>query len=541
VTAKTKDPSLPSYVHPVLEELMDDLQAAYDFWTGLKGVKEKHLPREVGEPAQAYKGRLMRAEWTDFYRTAIEGFAGVLSRFELRNPPASMEKVQDNIDLLGNSVQSFLLTVDQWVLRDGGAPILVEMEAELPENNAEKRDRRPYLVTHPRRFMLNWRPGMNGSKPVVQKCTFLEYRVKEESRSAGTGVGPRKATGQNPDPEALALASGGFGDEMEEVYRVCGPGWWVVMRISTDKKSATVIDRGLFLDHTKKPLTYVPVVWYPASRADFGEGDLPMDRTGRLNAAHFRKTSDYEEKDHRVNMPVPVEEGGMPPTPGQKDTRNVLGPNTLKRVQLGGKFYFAEPNATSLRETREGIMHLEEQIQQQSISFLYGSSGASKTATQSGLEAASSQASLSAMVEQKDSVFQRIMAIWCDYTGEVLHPDAGLAISNTIYDKPLTSQDVAQLPPLVDGLLMSRRSAIHELQRAGINRSSNSPEEELALIDKEQKKLAKEIEDSAPPEPDPASLADDTSIPTSTDKAKRPAKPAAKGAGNAPVKPAPKA
>ena len=37
----TDDPALPSFVHPLLLEVMDDLEVTLDCWNGLKGAKEK--------------------------------------------------------------------------------------------------------------------------------------------------------------------------------------------------------------------------------------------------------------------------------------------------------------------------------------------------------------------------------------------------------------------------------------------------------------------------------------------------------------------
>jgi hypothetical protein len=116
------DPKLPSFQHPILREHANDLQRAFDAWYCLKDeeTKKKYLPKEPAEPEGAYTGRLGRAVFADFFRAGIEAFAGVLSRSELKDPPASFEKSQDNVDLEGNSLQAFWMTVDALCLRDGG-------------------------------------------------------------------------------------------------------------------------------------------------------------------------------------------------------------------------------------------------------------------------------------------------------------------------------------------------------------------------------------------------------------------------------------
>ncbi len=102
------DPKLPSFQHPVLRQHRDDLERAYDAWHCLKSdgddVKRKYLPPEPAEPPEAYQGRLGRAVFPDFFRAGLEGFAGVLSRSELKDPPPTFEANKDNVDLHGKLI-----------------------------------------------------------------------------------------------------------------------------------------------------------------------------------------------------------------------------------------------------------------------------------------------------------------------------------------------------------------------------------------------------------------------------------------------------
>jgi hypothetical protein len=131
---------------------------------------------------------------------------------------------------------------------------------------------------------------------------------------------------------------------------------------------------------------------------------------------------------------------------------------------------------------------------------------------------------------------QQIMRIWCDYTGETLDPEAGINIAGTIYDRPMEAADVGQMTGLVDGLLMSRKSAIKELQRGGVNRSTNSPEDEMKQIEKEQKEAAALSAMLPPgPEPDPTSQMDNSDLPSSGDQPQRPGAAAAAAGVKAPA------
>ena len=466
------DPKLPSFRHPILREHAEDLERAYDAWYCLKGeaTKRKYLPAEPAEPPNAYEGRLGRAVFADFFKAGIEAFAGVLSRSDLIDPPPTFERAVDNVDLEGNSLQAFWLTVDALCLRDGGVPILVEMPDGQPTDGANEAalNRRPYLVNRTRSTCLNWRTTIVDSVEVVSRCTFLEW-----------------AEVDNPD--------GDFGVMYEERYRVIEPGKWTLYKL-TKRADGTltleVVGKGQYLDAKQQPLTVCPVVWYPAEKAGFGKGGPPLRQVVEHCIEHFQMRSDLKEKTHKCAMPVPVRKGAPPPMPGQTATPLVIGPNTAIDVDKDGDFHFAEPSATSLAEQRSQIEAVEALINQQLLGFLSGDSKVTKTATQAQLEGGRTQVSIKAMGERKRSVMQSILSIWCLYTGEELSVGAGLTMDENAYDAPLDAQSAAQLQALAGGVeLISQESAVEELQRGGFNRATSSVEDEMARIRAERPML----------------------------------------------------
>jgi len=467
------DPSLPSFRHPILQEHSKDLERAFDTWYCLRGeeTKKKYLPQEAAEPASAYQSRLSRAVFSDFFKSGIEAFAGVLSRSTLKDPPPSFEKAQDNVDLEGNSLAAFWMTVDALCLRDGAVPILVEMPDGQPTDGASEaaQRRRPYLVSRTRATCLNWRTTVVDSVEVVTRATFLEWAEVD-------------------DPE------GEFGVVYEERYRVIEPGKWTLYKLikkNDSSLSLVVEDQGLYLDAKQQPLTVCPVVWYSAERTGFGKGGLPLRQVVEHNVEHFQMRSDLREKTHKCAMPVPVRKGAPPPMPGQAVAPLIIGPNTAIDVDKDGDFSFAEPSASSLVEQRAQIDAVEQLIQRQLLGFLYGeSSSVQKTATQAQIEGARTQVSIRAMGERKRSVMQSLLAIWCLYTGEDLAVSAGLTMAENVYDKPLGPQEAAQLQTLAGGVeLISQESAVEELQRGGFNRATTSVEAEMARIKAERPML----------------------------------------------------
>jgi hypothetical protein len=189
-------------------------------------------------------------------------------------------------------------------------------------------------------------------------------------------------------------------------------------------------------------------------------------------------------------MPVPVRTG-VPPNAKPL----VLGPNSVVDLPDGGSFSFAEPSASSLAEQRQQIGDVEQLIARQTLGFLYGDPGAVKTATQAGMEGAQTENAVARIAERKRSVMQSIMQLWVLFTGEQLNPDAGIVMADSIYEKPLEAPDITLLQQLTGGeSLISKRSAIEELQRAGRLSATTSVDDELERLKAETAERADDVD-----------------------------------------------
>lgn len=470
----TTDPALPSYQHPALREIADDLQRAYDVFHCLRGegVKQKYLPQEPGEPPDAYKARVGRSVFSDFFRASIHAFAGVLSKFSLVNPPASMEAAADNIDLEGNSLTAWLQQADTLMLRDGAVALCVEMPSGLPSTAAEEvaMGRRPYLLQRPRAKVLNWRVSVTNGVEALERVTLLE---------------------------TVEVDDGEFGVTTEPRYRVIGRGEWWLFKIERDAKnnlSAVLVDQGQYVGANGQPLPVVPVVWYSGDQVGFGHGEMELQQVVEHSIDHFQQRSDLREKTHKCAMPVPVAIGRTPPAPGQAQRPLTIGPNTVIDLEPGGSFTFAEPSASSLVEQRNQISEVERLIARQTLGFLFGDPGGSKTAKQASMEGAQTENAIARIAQRKASAMQSLMAIWVMFTGEQLEAGAGLQMSDSIYEQPLEAADIAQLQQLAGGVeLISQRSAIEELQRSGRLKVTTSVDDELERLAKERPDPAEDV------------------------------------------------
>lgn len=440
------DPALVSYHRPELVALLPQLEQAYDCWSLLNAgtlgaAKAKYLHREPAEPEAAYKARLDRSTYTPIYRDSIRSYAGLLSRFQVIDAPPSMKENDQNVDLQGSSMQSFLTRVDEMTLRDGGSFVMVDM---MPDNGTDNffdqmnDGRHPYFISIKRGDVINWQVSYDRGRESVERVTVRQMR---------------------------SVASEGYGSKVEPIYYVLTPGKVEIYRLVKSDANRWSNQQ---IGEIKTTLPIVPLVWYGATTTRFAQGGLPMDGLADLSIQHFQMRSDLSELLHKCAMPVPVRKGA-PIGPDGRPAPLVLGPNSAVDLPAeGGDFMFAEPTGKSLERHQQEIQHIEHLMDRSSLNFLYGANV--KTATEASLRASQVASSVSALTRNKSAMFGTLMRLWAWYSGETgsITDESGLAINDSLMTKPLEASEMAQLVNLYNNELLSRRTVLEELQRGGV-------------------------------------------------------------------------
>lgn len=469
----SNDQDLPSFVHPVLADVADDLETVLNCWSGLKGAKEKYLPKEIREPKRAYEARLMRTCFNSFFRDAINAFAGVLSRYQLVDAPPSMMAAANNIDGQGNSLRSFLARADAWTLRDGGCLLMADMPPAPGDDAtlADTRERRPHLSMIDRRNLLNWLPADNGMPGLARALTVLEMHE---------------------------VPKGLYGVEFVPRYRTMLGGRWAVFELVGKGTNwrAELVKRadgspmsGVFRNAAGEEMSHPPVRWYPSNGDPFGMGDLPLLPLALYALDHFREYSDLKELLHRTALPVAVRTG-MNAGPDGKPPPMVLGPNSALDLPAGATFDWKEVQGGALSQHREHLIHIENLIDRKTLAFLF--SGAQKTATQANLESVQMQATLQSIGEAKTSVVQSMMELWSQFSGDTLAATAGIELDEGIFDEPITAEKLAIAERLYNNDLLSRSTMLYLEKKVGFLPPGRTVEQEMEAISTED------------PEPTPA-------------------------------------
>lgn len=503
IAHQTDKGNLPSFRHPRLVEVIDDLDLVLDCWEQLRTVNQqrKHLPQELAEPSVAYEGRLKRSSYPSYFRDGIDAFAGALSRFELRNAPKSLIDAQNDIDGKGASLKAWFMAADALVMRDNGCLIMVDTHrSENKTRNDDIRNRnRPFFSYTERRNVLNWRKTKVNGREVISAVTILEWHEEEDDD---------------------------YGIKLSPLYRVMRGGDWQLIKIKEESNNSNgkglatassaqleVVDEGSFYGYgsNKAKLQYPPVVWYGHTRDGIGEGAPMMLSVAKLTLDWYRSYSDMKELLHKCAMPIPVLRDRNRPTTMGPDGQPIpvpiaLGPNHIMQIfDENGSFSFAEPSGSSLGIHLQVLKEIESNIDRSLMNFIFNGSG-NRTATEVELQSASTQANMTSLAESKESTMQSLYRLWTIFTGETVSNDAGIDMKASITEKEVDNETLQLCSALYDKGLMMRETFLALAQRRGLLRPKVDAKKEAAQLLIEDEKNNALLN---PPAPSPNDLAED--------------------------------
>jgi hypothetical protein len=418
-------PSLdpPIFEHPEYIQMNRIWETAADVYSGLSTteLKSKYLWRWPGEEPNPvndpYIERLRNTDLSNHFKFAIHGIAGLLSSFTLlEDVIPSLSAVRENVDLLGNDLQSFLLQQDIWAVRDLASIVLVDVLVRDIDPDAlasEVDEPRPFLAAFPLRNVINWRHELIDG---VMTLTMLVIRRN------------------------IWRAIGDYGNQQIKQYIVYRPGQVETWEQPIDPESQEAGEFGEplitdMLDANGDPLEQIPYVWYPSLplppfNYQVEENiyiEPPLYSLLKLNLSHLRAWSEYLEARRKTNIPVPV-------VISDRD-RDVLkiGTSHFVQIETGGNFFFAEPSGAAMGATLDSIKHTEHAMELASMAFLVNSdSPGQQTATEANLQSARGKSGLQVMADLKASAVQQIGRHWLRYVD------------------PNWRESIEQLPELID-------------------------------------------------------------------------------------------
>lgn len=500
--------------HATLRSLREQLQLCFDCWNLLDapgGTSRRcvYLPPGAKEPDANYRNRVENARPSGFFRDALRTYAGMLSFLEYLALPPSLQRVISDVDGRGTDLGVFLFIADLLVLRDGGCLILVlpplrGWPSEGHRLDAIRRGDRlslPRLSLVPRGDLLDWHLPSPDSPP-HRICWRQDRRAPRQPlydsaipvhHLGPVGFGPDGA--EAPRLEDWLYHQATLGDDglavetFAAVPNGAGARGTVASSSAASGYEAQRLGPPLLLprQHT------MPVVWYAADGAAFGEGDLPHLGLANQYLTHYRLKSEYEDLLSRCALPVGVRSGLVDQYGFQRsedgEARSpeqlVLSTSTFMDLPEGADFNWKEIRARSLAEHRAYLTLLDETMRRDAL-VPTQNRGAGRSETEISLTAGQAYALLQSLATQKTSVFATVLEHWCSLTGDCLVAGAGLALTVTPLTPPLRPQpSVGEWLTLHERGVVSTAELRHQLSLAAapgvVNPISGSATESFAV------------------------------------------------------------
>lgn len=352
------------------------------------------LPIEESETSNKNKGRyfsrLRRSRWKPLFKTTINNFVGLLSRYTLSQQLEKIEELND-IDLQGKGHYSFFQECDRLALRDGWCAVWCDYA-----------ETRPFLKIIERRQIIDYEIDDNKlTKLVIKEMVYQ-------------------------------------GHELVEKIKVIEPS---LMKEYIKNKSEYD-----FLEEYPYDLSYIPIVFYPINTINpFKEG-LPLLEVAEDNRTHYQIASDYRESLHYKSLPLFVRIGLIEIGGDQVGlTPLELTPHSVADVPLQGDIKVVETTGQAINLNKDALKEIEQEIMEKTLNFL--GDNTNMTATEANFRANQQKASYEIYINQKMSAIQEIFVIWFEWENMILEEDA--ISMDTSFLETLSPEFIRELKEMV--------------------------------------------------------------------------------------------
>lgn len=415
--------------------------------------KQYLLPQWPAESDEAYVARLRTATlFPAFTRTADVMSGKPFSKsLDLKDAPPAMEEYAEDIDLQGVSLHSFAAEMFREVMHFGMAGILVEYpktgvdgSTDYTKADVESSGARPYFVRIMHNQILGWKSQVVNGKIKLTQLRILETTERDD---------------------------GLYGTIRVEQVRVLFPGGYQIQQMTSDGSGWEITEQG------STTLADIPFVPLYGDRVSFMVGSPPLLDLAYLNVKHWQSQSDQDTILHVARVPILAMIGA------DDDSALTLGGSTAVRMPQGAELKYVEHSGKAIEAGAAALDALEQQMIQTGAELLVKQVGGRKTATESQTDAEANKSDLQRMAETFEDAFDQALWFMAQYIGAA---DGGKVSLYADYGVATLSEASAVL---IQGLqlagIISKVTAIEELQRRGVLSNDIDPEVEIAAVEAE--------------------------------------------------------
>ncbi|HEY9145197.1 MAG TPA: DUF4055 domain-containing protein [Thiobacillus sp.] len=440
---------------PLLEALQEGTPA-------MRKGRTMFLPKWPNEEAQSYDARVATATLFPAYRRTVSVMSGkpFAEPVTLNDDvPAQLVSLAEDVDRMGVNLHAFASEMFDEAMGYGFCGILVD----YPDTMVRDDQGRP-LPNQPRRTVAEIeREGIRPYWVRVKHNQILGWRT--ETRNG------RQQLSQLRLLESVEEEDGDFGTKQVQQVRVLYPGSWQLWRQTGDKGEWEIYREG------RTSLTEIPFAPIYGRREGFMIGKPPMLDLAYLNVKHWQSQSDQDTIEHVARVPILAVIGV-----DAKDVQLTVGANSAVALPDNGDMKYVEHSGNSIKAGADSLIRLEEQMIQSGAELLVKKPG-DRSATESANDAEGNKSDLQRMAE----MFMDSLDLALYFTAKFMGlPSGGTVKLFTDFGAGTLSEASSQLVlNIQQGGLITKGTAIKELQRRGVLDEAVDAETELALVEAE--------------------------------------------------------
>lgn len=362
--------------------------------------------------------------------------------------PAVIKPWLEDVDLEDRSLDVFAANLMEDVLAYGQCGILVDFPvAGDARTRADElaQGLRPYWVHIKAQQILGW-----SARRVNGRWTIDQLRIKECVKEPLTE----------------------FSHKVVEQVRVLTPGAWRIYRKSENQNKSEWV----LYDENVTTLGYVPFVPVYGERTGFMTSNPPLIELAHLNVKHWQSQSDQDNIVHVVRVPI------LAATGVDEDWGMTIGSSNAVSLPQGATLAYVEHSGKGTGAGRESLQDLEESMRQSGAELLVINQH-QRTATEIATENAVGMCALQKITKDVQDALNQALQITADWVsaGEGGH----VKIFDEFASKTFADASAQIVLTAQQAGLISKQTALRELQRRGELASDIDPKTELDSVEGE--------------------------------------------------------
>ena len=418
----------------------------------------KFLPKLGSQTAEDYKAYKLRATYFNAAGRTLNGLVGMIFRKSPQIEQNGVDDIISDVDLEGNSLETFAQDILREVMLVARFGVLVEYprvdEAPKTQAEASAKNLRPYASSYPTESIINWK--MERINNVMQATMVM---LKE---SASEPVDEYQSKDIDQIRE-LRLADGQY---VQRIFR-------------KDEKTNKYVKFGddIVPLMNNAPLGFIPFYTFGCEDNDLDLDDAPILPLADLNLAHYRVTADYEHGCHFTGLPMLFIAGI---TLGEKDSIYLGSQTAIVTDNENAQGKFIEFSGQGLGSLEKNLESKEKQMASIGARMLEQQKTGveSEGAMQMRSNGENSVlAALAVLASSQLSKMLSFMARWAGVQGEVV-----VNLNTDYMPVGMSAQDLTALVSAWQLGAISPNTLFDNLKRGEIIKDNKEFEEEQAQI-----------------------------------------------------------